>query len=127
MEHVRKLDAVEHKNSANCTVYEYPMQNKEMSIGVARVLHRYPERGYALNQECSEMGYIIEGTGQLVTETKKVQLSTGDVIYIPRGENFYWEGNMTIVLPTAPAWHMAQHRIVLPEEMMLKEPCESCN
>lgn len=113
MEHVSHKFAVKHVNSPYCTVYEYPMQNKEMSIGVAEITHRYPYEGYAINHACSEMGYILKGSGKLVTPTQEVNLAAGDVVYIPRGEKFYWEGNMTVVLPTTPAWSLQQHETLL--------------
>ncbi len=69
MEYVKKESAVKHANSPNCIVYEYPMQNAEMNIGVAEIINRYPDEGYAINRKCSEMGYILQGTGKLITQT----------------------------------------------------------
>lgn len=109
MEYVNHKSAVRHENSPNCIVYEYPMKNSEMNIGVAEIAHRYPDEGFAINHKCSEMGYITKGKGKLVTETKEVNLFVGDVVYIPHGEKYYWEGNMTVVLSATPAWHLEQH------------------
>lgn len=110
MEHVSYESAVKHTKSPNCFVYEYPMQNPEMNIGVAEIKNRYPDKGYAVNQKCSEMGYILKGSGKLVTEAKEVPLSAGDVVYIPHGERYYWEGNITLVLPATPSWYPEQHQ-----------------
>ena len=112
MEHVKKKEAIKHINSSGFTVYEYPMQNGAMNIGVAEIARRYPEQGYAINHKCSEMGYILKGSGKLVTANQEVILSAGDVVYIPPGEKFYWEGTMTLILPTAPAWSPEQHEIL---------------
>jgi mannose-6-phosphate isomerase-like protein (cupin superfamily) len=109
MEIVKHQKAIRHQKSPGCTVYEYPMENSEMNIAVAAITHRYPEQGWAINHECSEMGYVVKGSGKLVTETEEAALTAGDVVYIPRGEKFYWEGEMTVVIPCAPAWHPAQH------------------
>lgn len=118
MEYVKYEDAVKHLNSASCVVYEYPMKNSEMNIGVAEINDRYPDHGYAINHKCSEMGYVIKGSGMLITETEKATLSAGDVVYIPHGEKYYWEGNMTVVLPATPAWYLQQHETILnPNEM----------
>jgi mannose-6-phosphate isomerase-like protein (cupin superfamily) len=111
MECVKCENAVVHANSPNCTVYEYPMKNGEMDIGVAEINDRYPGQGYAMNSECSEMGYVLKGVGKLVTETGSTSLAVGDVVYIPRGEKFYWEGDMTVVLSCSPAWHPQQHAL----------------
>lgn len=109
MEYVHHESAVKHENSSNCIVYEYPMKNGEMSIGVAEITHRYPDEGYAMNHKCSEMGYVLKGSGKLVTETAEVNLKAGDVVYVPPGEKFYWEGTLTVILSATPAWHPQQH------------------
>lgn len=113
MEIVKKEDAIRHQSSPLCAVDEYPMENPEMNIAVAEIGGRYPDEGYAVNHECSEMGYVVKGAGKLVTETQETTLSNGDVVYIPRGEKFYWEGVMTVILPCAPAWHPAQHQVLV--------------
>ncbi len=122
MEYVSCESAVKHANSPRCTVYEYPMHNSEMNIGVAEITDRYPDEGYAINDQCSEMGYILKGSGKLVTETGEVNLAVGDVVYIPHGERYYWEGNMTVVLPATPAWHPEQHTTNLPCNKEIKQP-----
>lgn len=109
MEYVSHESAQKHANSPNCIAYEYPMKNSEMNIGVVEIIHRYPDEGYAVNHKCSEMGYILKGSGKLATETEQVNLSVGDVVYIPHGEKYYWEGNITVILPATPAWYPQQH------------------
>jgi mannose-6-phosphate isomerase-like protein (cupin superfamily) len=116
MEHVKR--SVKHENPA-CTVYEYPMETKEMNIGVAEISKRYPEEGFAMNHKCCEMGYVLKGCGKLVTETSEADLSAGDVVYIPRSEKYYWEGAMTLVLSSTPAWYPEQHEIVVNSIEML--------
>ena len=112
MEHVKKHAAVKKEISPQCTVYEYPMTNSEMNLAVAEITHRYPDSGYAINHKSSEMGYVLKGSGKLVTETHSVSLSAGDVVYIPRGEKYYWDGAITVVLPATPAWHPEQHAVL---------------
>jgi mannose-6-phosphate isomerase-like protein (cupin superfamily) len=113
MEHVNHNSAVKHVHSPHCTVYEYPMRNGELSLCIAEITRRYPDAGYAINHICSEMGYVLKGAGKLVTPTREVSLSIGDAVYIPPGEKYYWEGNLTLILPTTPAFHREQHEICL--------------
>ena len=113
MEYVKYEAAEKHANSPNCIVYEYPMKNSEMNIGVAEIAGRYPDEGYAINHKCDEMGYVLKGSGRLITEKGEATLGSGDVIYIPHGEKYYWEGNMTVVLPCTPAWYPEQHETML--------------
>ena len=109
MEYVSVKEAEKKESNPHCTVYEYPMGKLDINIGVAEIKGRYPESGFAMNQECTEMGYIVNGSGKLVTEDRSVMLEEGDVVYIPAGERYYWEGHFTVVLPCTPAWHLAQH------------------
>ncbi len=109
MEHVSLEDAVRFANSPACAVYEYSMENSEMSIAVAEISERYPIEGYITNTKCDEIGYILKGSGKLVTEKGEVTLSPGGVFYIPHGEKFYWEGDIVVVASTTPAWYPEQH------------------
>lgn len=111
IEHVKKQDAIKHANSPNCAVYEYQMKNSQMSIAVAEIVDRYPEQGYAINHQCSEMGYVLKGGGRLVSDTQEVILSVGDVVYIPHSVKFYWEGNLTVILASTPSWDPAQYEL----------------
>jgi mannose-6-phosphate isomerase-like protein (cupin superfamily) len=126
MEHVKYESAVMHENSPNCKVYEYVMKNAEMNIGVAEIAGRYPDEGYAMNNKCSEMGYILKGSGRLVTETDEATLGSGDVVYIPHGEKYYWEGNLTVALPCTPAWYPEQHETNLSTESLHKGSTRGC-
>lgn len=116
MEYVKLQDAIKHENSSQCTVLEYVMQNNQINIGVAEIEGRYPDEGYAVNLKCTEMGYVVKGHGRLVTESSSAELGVGDVILIPAGEKYYWEGHMTVVLPVAPAWYPEQHLTNLPPD-----------
>jgi len=109
MEHVKLQDTIKREPFPGCVVYEYPTKDSEINIGVAEISHRYPQQGYALNHKCTEMAYVVKGTGKLVTDSGSVVLSAGDVVLIPRGEKYYWEGKMTLILPTTPAWYVEQH------------------
>lgn len=115
MEHIKKKDAIKHHSSSHCIVYDYSMQNREMNIATAEITGRYPDRGYVVNHNCHEMAYVLKGTGKLVTDIKEAFLSAGDVVYIAPGEKYYWEGKLTLVLPTSPAWTPDQHEIISEE------------
>jgi mannose-6-phosphate isomerase-like protein (cupin superfamily) len=111
MEYVSLNDVVRKENSPSCIVYEYVTKSSEVSIAISEMNGRYPDEGYAVNEKCIEMGYVLEGSGKLITETQSVDLSAGDVVLIPRGEKYYWEGSLKVLLPTAPAWYPEQHKI----------------
>jgi len=113
MEHVKYESVVAHENSPNCKVYEYVMKNSEMNIGVAEIVGRYPDEGYAINHKCDEIGYVLKGSGKLITQKGEAALGSADVVYIPHGEKYYWEGNITVVLSCTPSWYPEQYETIL--------------
>ena len=74
---------------------------------------RYPEKGFAVNQICRELAYIIKGNGSLATEYSIAKFSQGDTLYLPPKEKFLWEGKFTMYVVTTPAFDPKQH-IFLP-------------
>lgn len=112
MEYVKFADTVSHANSPNCIVHEYQTKNRDINIAVAEIINRYPDAGYVVNRKCTEIGYVLKGSGKLVTETGEASLSVGDVVTIAAGEKYYWEGTMTVIVPVAPAWYPEQHEAV---------------
>ncbi len=127
MEIVKKIDAIKKQNSPHWFVYEYAMKTKAMNIGVAKIMKRYPDQGYAVNHECCEMGYVVRGSGKLITEMSEVSLSAGDVVFIPPGEKYYWEGFLTVVLPahqpgipiSMQYWHRISATVINPSRSFI--------
>jgi len=66
MKIVKLEQAIKNINSNNCTAIEYPLHDKDINVAVIKLNGRYPESGMAVNTECKEMAYIIDGTGKLV-------------------------------------------------------------
>lgn len=106
-----KHNAVAYPN-ADGVVYEYPMGDKEINGAVAHIKGRYPEQGLAVNEVCKEMGFIMHGAGKLVANDKVTELSAGDVLIIPPGESYFFEGDLEIFVACTPAWHPEQHKFI---------------
>lgn len=112
MREVRKDQAREHKNSNVCLAIEYPLGDEDINGAVIKLSGRYPDEGRVVNEECKELAYVISGSGVLVIEGKKVELSEGDMVLIEPGERYYWDGSMTMFVPCTPAWSPEQHKEV---------------
>lgn len=107
---VRKEEAKPFRNSDACTAFEYRTEGKDIN-GVVIELHgRYPDSGFALNEECSELAYIVSGSGTVSVGGKEISLSKGDTVHILPGEKFFWEGEMTMFIASAPAWYPEQYK-----------------
>ena len=111
MKIIRKNKAVSHQNSNVCTAYEYQIGNPNINIATVEICGRYPESGYVVNTECLELTYVITGSAKLeIKDAKTYNLMAGDVIMIEKDEGYFWEGNCTLCIACAPAWHPGQHK-----------------
>jgi mannose-6-phosphate isomerase-like protein (cupin superfamily) len=110
MKIIRNNQKEEHKNSDTCTAYEYPLGDKDLNVAVIELTGRYPEKGSAVNLECKEVAYVLNGSGKLWVKDEMIELNQGDMVLIEANEKFYWEGVMTLIMPCAPAWYPEQHK-----------------
>jgi mannose-6-phosphate isomerase-like protein (cupin superfamily) len=112
MKFISKNQTKEFKNSEVCKAIEYPMGDKDINGAVIELSGRYPGEGRTMNEKCKEMAYVIEGSGRVVAGGTEVLLNKGDLVLIYPGENFFWEGKMTLFMPCTPAWSPEQHKEV---------------
>lgn len=110
MKIVRKQEAIQHQNNEVCKAFEFPTNDKDISVALIELTGRYPAAGAVLNEKCKELAYVIKGSGNLVVENQDVSLNEGDLVLIEAGEKFFWDGNMTLLMPCAPAWYPQQHK-----------------
>ncbi len=100
------------QNSAGCVAVEYPLGDADINGALIELSGREPDAGRAVNLECKELAYIINGSGKVVIEGQEINLNAGDLVLIEPGEKFFWEGKMTIFMPCAPAWYPEQYKKV---------------
>jgi len=115
MKIVKKNQTKEFKNSETCIAIEYPTNDhdKDLNIAVIKLKKdRYPLKGWAVNEKCKEMSYVVKGKVKFVTENSSTDLEEGDVVFIDVNEKYYWLGDCEMVMPCTPAWYPEQHKIV---------------
>lgn len=100
------------QNSKNCLVYEYPLNDKDINGAFVKLTGREPDDGRVVNLVCKELAYVINGGGVIVIEDKEIKLKEGDLVLIEPGEKFFWNGDMELFLPCAPAWYPEQYKKV---------------
>ena len=110
MKIVHKDQVKTFKNSEFCTALEYPMDDKDINGAIIKLDGRYPDSGNVVNTICKEMAYITEGEGLISVEGKITKVSKGDLLLIEPGEKYYWEGKLTMFVPSTPAWYPEQHK-----------------
>ena len=113
MKLIKKSETSRHENSKDCIVYEYPLGNPDINLAVIDITARYPDKGYAMNEECTEVAYVISGEGSVTFKDGKiVSLTSGDAILLDKGEQYYWDGKLSVCVPCTPAWYPEQHKII---------------
>ena len=109
MKILRKSDAVEYKNSEQCTALEYPLGDKDINGTIVTVTGRYPETRFAVNEVCKELVYIVRGKGVLGINGKEHAFQQGDLVLLLPGEKYYFDGDMEMFVSCTPAWFVGQH------------------
>ena len=109
MKHIPKSQSKKHTNGPGCTVFEYG-GDEEIDGAVAVINGRYPQHDYVLNERSREMVYVISGKGILGTKTETTPLQPGDVVLVPDGEAYYFEGqDLHMFLACTPPFKPDQH------------------
>ncbi|WED44476.1 AraC family ligand binding domain-containing protein [Legionella cardiaca] len=112
MKIARKHQTIERKNSSNCIVTEYPIEDQTIDFAVVKINGRYPETRRATNLICQEIVYIQAGSGKVVVEDQEYSFNAGDVVLIEAGEKYFWEGTMELSISCRPAFQVEQHQYV---------------
>ena len=76
MKIIHKNQAEIHENSDVCSAIEYPSDDKGINGAVVKLNGRYPDKDRVVNLKCKEMVYIIKGSGNVIVEGKKIELTS---------------------------------------------------
>ncbi len=100
--------------SASTTIWEFVMGEKDISGAITQINGRYPKIGFAVNDVCKEIAFVVSDSGHVVTPTQKRPIHVGDLIFINKGDSFAWEanGSLTLFMATTPKFDPKQHKIV---------------
>lgn len=100
--------------SATTTIWEFVMEEKTISGAITQIDGRYPEQGFAVNEICKEIAFVVSGSGHIVTADQTCPINIGDLIFLDKGESFAWEanGSLTLFLATTPKFDPKQHKNV---------------
>ncbi len=111
---IKKSETENFVNGPTCKGYGFPFGDKAIDIAVVTVNGRYPEEGWALNEVCKEVAYILSGSGTLtVANEESRELWLGDAVMIQPGERYYWKGeNLEMIMPCSPAFDPSQHKYI---------------
>ena len=63
MKKIARNEAEPGQNSPVCKTIEYSFGDTELDLGIATITGRFPDHGYAMNEVCRELVYVLEGEG----------------------------------------------------------------
>lgn len=112
MKHVTFKQTQKIVNSSTCTIYEYG-GNDDIDGAVAKINGRYPQIGWAMNTEVSEIIFVLDGEGTLVTKDKEHRhtLEKNSMMLIEKGEAYHFEGKFRLFIACTPPWNSKQYVI----------------
>lgn len=106
-----RLSGTDFVNSATCRGVSFS-SNTPHDLAKIEITGRYPEKGWARNSESHEIVYVLNGRGSVVIRNEdETLLEPSDVIHIPPGKQFAWNGDMTILMTCSPAFNLEQYEI----------------
>ncbi len=105
-------EGLDFSNSRTCFGKEFSPGSGQINIATITINGDFPESGWSYNEEAHEMAIIASGSGWVqVKGGEKVELSTGDVVYLEPLERFRWGGNMDLIVPCSPAFDPDKHHL----------------
>lgn len=106
-----KLRGAIFKNSTTCEGVAFT-PDAPLDMAEITITGRYPELGWAKNRECHELVRVLDGAGSLqLRDADTIPLAKGDVVHVPAGQWFAWNGNMTILMACSPAFRPDQYEV----------------
>lgn len=113
MKQIKFEEAEKGQNSEKCKTLEYSFNDENIDLGVAEIRGRYPDQDYGVNLVSKELIYVMEGSGVLYFEDRKVEFKKGDAVLIQPNEKYYYETEYCVLsMSCTPAWSPDQHKIV---------------
>lgn len=91
-------------------IFKYPTPTKDFDIGRMVVNGRHPTapNTFIVEEVCSFVMYVLSGSGVAYVGSKKFELASQDVIFVPKKTRFAVEGNFEYITFDSPAFYMEQ-------------------
>lgn len=90
----------------NKKIFQYNLPTKIMSVSYMELDGRNPEGNKVLlEKDCSFVMYVTKGKGKYLINGDKVNVSTGDVVFVRAGSTFVAEGKFEYLTMVIPAYH----------------------
>lgn len=107
-----KVEGSHFINGSTCEGDSYTVDDTSHDLAVIRIRGRYPEAGWAVNDEVHELVYVTDGSGTLeIKNGDDLSLEKGSVVSIAPRKRFAWQGELTLVMTCQPAFYPDQYSL----------------
>lgn len=111
MKYTQRSEAAETVHSTACRVNEYG-GTSQIDGATAHINGRYPEQGWAVNRQVTELIFVLGGKGQLITQNAQCDLQVGDMAIVDPGERYHFQGgDLRVLLVCTPPWTPDQYEL----------------
>lgn len=84
----------------------------EQTVARVSLDGRYPEKGYSINETCTETLYILSGSLTLTYGEEQYVMEPEDIFYIVPGTKYALEGKGESLVLISPEWDSDQNTII---------------
>lgn len=110
---IKKSEANEFKNSDECTVWEYKVPSKTLSVTSAKITGRYPAKGKVANTKVDQTYFVIKGKGIIHSSKGDFEIEEGDIYFFEKNEEYWVEtDDLYVLLSHSPPWTFEQFKVV---------------
>lgn len=89
-------------------IYKYPTPTKELDFSMMLIKGRHPETGFLLEHDCQFFIYVTKGQGKVVTDSDTIEVTVGDIVFVPKETKFAMEGDFEYLTAGTPAFYPEQ-------------------
>lgn len=108
MQIVHAKDAKRIEQGTVFVAHEYATSAADINTARIELRSRYPETGTMRNTQVKEIAYVEAGVGTVTINGVPNNIAKGDVILYEKGEEVFWEGELTLIISCTPAWSADQ-------------------
>ena len=91
------------------TFTEYPFASANLSLGISEINGRYPAEGADVDEAIEQLWYVLDGSGTVTVGDTVYDLAAGDMLHLDKGEQYVIDGQLKLMVASAPAWTPEQH------------------
>lgn len=107
---IKKSEATQTTEHKTSTFTAYEFSPKDFCLGISEVNGRYPQTGADADMAVAQIWYVVSGAGKVEVNDEKFEIEEGDMLHIDKGERFAIDGNLKLVVASAPVWTPEQHK-----------------